>query len=80
MKHLWLEYSPLGYYVYWEGVDKGKHHGRVELKKEGLLSRLDDIINIKRKSVLHLRGIPEEIREDFKEKYSGTKVKTVYED
>lgn len=80
MKHIWLEYTPLGHYVYWEGLKEHKHHNHINLRPEGLLTKLDDIINNKRKSILHLNDIPEGIREDFKERYKNTKIKIVYED
>lgn len=81
MKEIWLEKRPFSnVYIYWEGLEEHKHRNIISLKSEGLIRRLDDIIDHKRKSLFHLRGIPEEIREDFKERYKNTKIKIVYED
>ncbi len=82
MKHHWLEYSPLGYYVYWAGLKEYKRHDREEIRLKdaiGLLGRLDKMIDMKRKSLFHLVDLPESMREDFKNHYKNSKIKLSYE-
>lgn len=78
MKDIHLSYAPLGgaYFLDYTKRPIGTNRDVFAIEKgfKGLLKKLDESISPKRKSILRLHSIPEEVIEEIKKRYQDTKV------
>ena len=78
MKEMYFVYnSIIDRYIFVEGRDffRGKRREWQNSNKSELLERLVRGIDVKRKSVLHLKNIPKETLPEIRKFFHGTKVK-----
>lgn len=85
MKDLWLFYNQLySQYIYSEGqkpLGNINRYGWMEIvDTKGLIKKLKEVIDLKRKSILHLENVFEEVATELISFFEDTKIKVIYEE
>lgn len=84
MKYLWLFYNKLyGRYIYSEGQKPLGNMNRHELDivdTKGLIKKLKEVIDLKRKSILHLENVSEKVTIELTDFFEDTKIQVLYKD
>lgn len=85
MKDLWLFYNKLyGGYIYSEGQKPLGNINRYEwieiVDAKGLIKKLKEVIDLKRKSILYLENVSEKVAIELTDFFEDTKIQVLYED
>lgn len=85
MKDLWLFYNKLhSQYIYSEGqkpLGNINRYGWMEIADaKSLIKKLKEVIDLKRKSILHLENVSEKVTIELTDFFEDTKIQVLYKD